>query len=122
MPIVSQYFDTIPHASLMKSLSRRISDGKVLHLIKGWLKVPVQERDERGKRRMLGGKNKTQGTPQGGVVSPLLANIYMHRYIKAFRKHGLGEKYGAVLVSYADDFVVLCRRDAGQVLEVSCAA
>lgn len=96
---LSKYFDTIPHDSLMKCLSRRISDGKVLHLIKGWLKVPVEERDEQGRRRMCGGKNNSRGTPQGGVASPLLANIYMHRYIKAFRKHCLGEKHGAVLVS-----------------------
>ncbi|MEK7837980.1 MAG: reverse transcriptase domain-containing protein, partial [candidate division NC10 bacterium] len=64
-----------------------------------------------------GGKRATRGTPQGGVVSPLLANIYMHRYIKAFRRYGLDQKYGAQLVNYADDFVVLCRRGAPAVLE-----
>ena len=116
---LSQYFDTIPHAELMKCLACRISDGKMLHLIKMWLKVPVEERDERGNRRMSGGKKANRGTPQGGVISPLLSNIYMHRYIKAFRKHGLDEKYGAVLVNYADDFVVLCRSNARQVLEVT---
>ena len=52
------------------------------------------------------------GSPQGGVLSPLLANVYMHRFIKAFRKFGLDKKHGAVLVNYADDFVVLCKRDA----------
>jgi RNA-directed DNA polymerase len=114
---LSKYFDTIPHAELMKCLIRRISDGKMLRLLKMWLKVPVEERDERGNRRMSGGKKSTRGTPQGGVISPLLANIYMHRFIKAFRKHGLGEKYGATLVNYADDFVVLCRRGARQVRE-----
>ena len=116
---LSKYFDTIPHAELMKCLARRISDRKMLHLLKMWLKVPVEERDERGHRRMSGGKKATRGTPQGGVVSPLLANIYMHRYIKAFRKHGLDVKHGAVLVNYADDFVVLCRRGARQVLEAT---
>ncbi len=116
---LSKYFDTIPHAELMKSLACRISDGKMLHLIKMWLKVPVEERDERGNRRMSGGKKANRGTPQGGVISPLLANIYMHRYIKAFRQHGLDEKYGAVLINYADDFVVLCRRNARQVLDVT---
>ncbi len=114
---LSKYFDTIPHAELMKCLSRRISDGKMLHLIKMWLKVPVEERDERGNRRMSGGKKSTRGTPQGGVISPLLANIYINRFLRAFRMHGLDEKYGATLVSYADDFVVLCRRGARQVLE-----
>jgi RNA-directed DNA polymerase len=113
---LSGYFDTIPHAELMKCLARRISDGKVLRLIKLWLKTPVEERDDRGNRRMTGGKRSKQGTPQGGVISPLLANVYMHRYIKAFRKHALAERYGAVLVNYADDFVVLCRRGAQEVL------
>jgi RNA-directed DNA polymerase len=114
---LSKYFDTIPHAELLKSVARRVSDGKMLHLVKMWLKVPVEERDERGNRRMSGGKKSTRGTPQGGVISPLLANIYMHRYIKAFRKYGLDEMYGAVLVNYADDFVVICRHGAEQVLE-----
>jgi RNA-directed DNA polymerase len=114
---LSKYFDTIPHAELMKCLIRRISDGKMLHLIKMWLKVPVEERDERGNRRMSGGKKANRGTPQGGVISPLLANIYMHRFIKAFRKYGLDEKHGATLVTYADDFVVLCRRGSRQALE-----
>jgi RNA-directed DNA polymerase len=115
---VSKYFETIPHAELMKCLGRRISDGKMLHLVKMWLKAPIEEREENGRRRMSGGRKASRGTPQGGVISPLLANIYMHRFIKAFRKYGLGEKYGAKLVVYADDFVVLCRRGARQVLEV----
>jgi RNA-directed DNA polymerase len=114
---VSQYFDTIPHAALMRSLARRISDGRMLHLLKMWLKAPVSEPDERGAERMSGGKRATRGTPQGGVVSPLLANIYMHRYIKAFRRSGLDRKYGAQLVTYADDLVVLCRHGGHEVLE-----
>jgi RNA-directed DNA polymerase len=114
---LSQYFDTIPHAALMRCLARRISDGRMLHLLKGWLKVPVAEPDERGAERMSGGKRATRGTPQGGVVSPLLANIYIHRYIKAFRRYGLDQKYGAQLVIYADDLVVLCRHGAHEVLE-----
>jgi RNA-directed DNA polymerase len=116
---LSKYFDTIPHAELMKCLARRISDAKMLRLLKAWLKAPVEEQDGRGGRRMTGGKKATRGTPQGGVISPLLANIYMHRFIKAFRKHGLAQKYGAVLVNYADDFVVLCRRGSRQVLETT---
>ncbi len=116
---LSKYFDTIPHAELMKCLARRISDAKMLRLLKAWLKAPVEEKDDRGGRRLTGGKKATRGTPQGGVISPLLANIYMHRFIKAFRKYGLAEKHGAVLVNYADDFVVLCRRGSREVLEVT---
>lgn len=118
---LSSYFDTIPHAELMKCLARRVSDGKVLHLIKMWLKSPVEETDENGRTRLTGGKKATRGTPQGGVISPLLANIYMHRYIKAFREYGLGERYGAVLINYADDFVILCRHGADELLKITRA-
>jgi RNA-directed DNA polymerase len=89
----------------------------MLRLVRLWLKAPVEVRDERGNRRLEGGKKSKRGTPQGGVLSPLLANIYMHRFIKVFRRSGLEEKHGAVLVVYADDFVVLCRRDAAGALE-----
>ncbi len=116
---LSRYFDSIPHAQLMQCVARRISDGKMLHLLKMWLKTPVEETDERGNRRMSGGKKATRGTPQGGVASPLMANIYMHRYIKAFRTYGLDRRHGAVLVNYADDFVVLCRHGAAEVLETT---
>src|SRR6516165_7005541 len=116
---VSKYFDTIPHSELLASVARRVSDGKMLRLIKMWLKAPVEETDDRGNRRLSGGKKATRGTPQGGVASPLLANIYMHRYIKAFRKHGLDRQHGAVLVNYADDFVVLCRHRADEVLDIT---
>ena len=67
---LSKYFDTIPHDQLMKSLARRVSDGKMLKLIKAWLKTPVEETDERGNRRMTGGKGSRMGTPQGGVMTP----------------------------------------------------
>jgi RNA-directed DNA polymerase len=116
---LSRYFDTIPHSALITCVARRVSDGKMLHLVKMWLKAPVEETDERGHRRLSGGKRATRGTPQGGVASPLLANIYMHRYIKAFRKYGLDRRHGAVLVTYADDFVVLCRHGADEVLETT---
>lgn len=109
---LSKYFDTIPHTELLECLARRISDGRMLHLIKMWLKTPVEETDDRGRKRLVGGKSSTCGSPQGGVISPLLANVYMHRFIKAFRKYDLEKKYGAVLVTYADDFVVLCRAGA----------
>jgi len=76
---LSKYFDTIPHAELLKSVARRVSDRKMLRLLKMWLTAPVEERDERGNRRMSGGKKANRGTPQGGVISPLLANVYMNR-------------------------------------------
>jgi RNA-directed DNA polymerase len=113
---VSKYFDTIPHAALMQSLARRIADRKLLRLLKRWLKVPVAEAAPGGGWRFTGGKRSTRGTPQGGVVSPLLANLYMNRYLKAFRRAGLDRRYGARLVNYADDFVVLCRSGAPEVL------
>jgi RNA-directed DNA polymerase len=116
---VSQYFDTIPHADLMKSLARRISDREMLRLLKMWLKAPVAEQTTGGGWRFSGGKRATRGTPQGGVVSPLLANVYMNRYLKVFRLRGLDRRYGARLVNYADDFVVLCRYGAAEVLAQS---
>lgn len=116
---LSKYFDEIPHSALMKCVARRVSDRKMLRLVKSWLKVPVEERDERGRKRYTGGKKSTRGTPQGGVISPLLANIYMHRYIKAFRKHGLDKRHHAELVNFADDFVVLCAKDAQGALETT---
>jgi RNA-directed DNA polymerase len=109
---LSKYFDTIPHQELLKSVARRISDGKILKLIKSWLKAPVEELDENGKPHMLGGKNHGMGTPQGGVISPLLANIYMRRFLSAWEKWGLPKKLQAHVVNYADDFVILCRRTA----------
>lgn len=113
---LSKYFDTIPHAELMKSVARRISDKAVLHLVKMWLKVPVEERGEQGRPRYSGGKKSKQGTPQGGVISPLLANIYINRLLKAFAGSELMKRSGAKIVNYADDFVVLCRKGATQVL------
>jgi RNA-directed DNA polymerase len=113
---VSKYFDTIPHAALMQSLARRLSDRRMLRLLKRWLKAPVAEQGSGGGWRYSGGKRATRGTPQGGGVSPLLANVYMNRYLKVFRLRGLDQRYGARLVNYADDFVVLCRQGATEVL------
>jgi RNA-directed DNA polymerase len=113
---LSKYFDTIPHDQLMKSVARRVSDGKMLKLIKAWLKTPVEERDERGNRRMSGGKGSKKGTPQGGVISPLLANIYMNRFLRVFLERGKDREFAARIVSYADDFVILSRGRAEQAL------
>lgn len=104
---LSKYFDTIPHDQLMMSVARRVSDGKMLKLIKAWLKTPVAETDERGNQRMTGGKGSRMGTPQGGVISPLLANIYMNRFLRVFLERGKDREFAARLVSYADDFVIL---------------
>lgn len=106
---LSQYFDTIPHAELMKSVARRISDGKMLRLIKMWLKVPVEETDGKGRKTYTGGKGSTKGTPQGGVISPLLANIYIHRLLKAWKKFDLESRLKARIINYADDLVIVCR-------------
>jgi RNA-directed DNA polymerase len=111
---LSKYFDTIPHADLMKSVARRIADGRVLHLIKMWLQVPVEERDETGKRRWTGGKQHKRGTPQGGVISPLLANLYLNRFLKHFRQCGKQQQWQAQIVAYADDFVILSRGHAAE--------
>jgi len=113
---LSKYFDTIPHSDLLRSVARRIVDPSVLRLIKMWLKAPVEERDSDGKRRITGGKSSTCGTPQGGVVSPLLANVYMNRFLKHWRLTGRGEAFRAQIVSYADDFVILSRGCAAEAL------
>jgi RNA-directed DNA polymerase len=113
---LSKYFDTIPHSELMQSVARRVVDRHMLKLVKSWLKVPVEERDERGRKRMSGGKKSRCGTPQGGVISPLLANIYMHRFLRAWRERGMGEEFRALIVNYADDFVILSRGNAVEAL------
>ena len=106
---LSKYFDTIPHHELMRSVERRVADPKVLGLIRRWLKVPVHEVNERGKTVISGGKKTKQGTPQGGVISPLLANIYFRRFLMAWAKFGLEQKCQSQVVNYADDFVILTR-------------
>jgi RNA-directed DNA polymerase len=111
---LSKYFDTIPHQQLMQSVARRIVDREVLRLLKAWLKAPVEERDEKGNRRMTGGQGSTCGTPQGGVVSPLLANLYMNRFLKYWRITERGKAFRAQVVNYADDFVILTSRHAAE--------
>ena len=109
---LSKYFDTIPHAKLMATVAERICDGALLHLLQMWLKAPVIEVDKKGtKRNVGGGKGNRKGTPQGGVISPLLANLYLHLLDRIWERHDLQQRLGACIVRYADDIVILCRRN-----------
>jgi RNA-directed DNA polymerase len=111
---LKSYFDTIPHDALMKCLGRRIADRSVLTLIRMWLEAPVSETDDRGRPQLT---RPAQGTPQGGVISPLLANVYLHWFEKLFvRGDGPGRWANAKLVRYADDFVVLARYQSRQLI------
>ncbi|MGH7753320.1 MAG: group II intron reverse transcriptase/maturase, partial [Gemmatimonadales bacterium] len=116
---LSKYFDTIPHGDLLRSVARRISDGAVLHLLRSWLKAPIEERDRAGRSRRTGGSGHGFGTPQGGVVSPLLANVYFNRFLRAWRERRVGERLLARVVNYADDFVILCRGTAQRALDLT---
>lgn len=116
---LSKYFDSIPHAKLMATVAERIVDGAALALIKQWLKAPVMGEGENGKTACVGGgKGNSHGTPQGGVISPLLSNIYLHLMDRIWQRHELGRKLQAKLIRYADDFVVMCRQDVATPLNV----
>ena len=114
---LSGYFDSIPHTELMKSVSRRICDRHVLAVIKQWLEAPVEETDERGRvTRTTRNKDEGRGTPQGGVLSPLLANLYMRRFLLAWKGQGHETSLKARIVNYADDFVILTRGKADEAM------
>jgi len=116
---LSKYFDSIPHAKLLAVVAERIVDGAILYLLKMWLKAPVIGEDESGtKSNVGGGQANGTGTPQGGVISPLLANCYLHLLDRIWQRHHLKRKLQAHLVRYADDFVVLCKRDVQAPLAV----
>ena len=108
---LSAYFDTIPHGRLMKLVARRVSDGSILRLVKAWLRSPIIERDKEGTTRTLPNK---KGTPQGGVISPLLANLYLNDLDHAVPERTQGQ---AVMVRYADDFVICCPTGKGEELK-----
>jgi group II intron reverse transcriptase/maturase len=116
---LSGYFDSIPHAELMKSVARRISDRHLLHLIKMWLETPVEETDARGRsHRTTRNQDEGRGTPQGAPLSPLLSNLYMRRFILGWKVLGHERRLEAHIVNYADDFVICCRGNAAEALTV----
>ncbi len=108
---LADYFGSIPHTDLLKSVARRIVDRRVLHLIKMWLECPVEETDNRGRKtRTTEARDNRRGIPQGSPISPLLANLYMRRFVLGWKKLGLERSLGSRIVTYADDLVILCRR------------
>ena len=108
---LADYFGSLPHIDLLKSVARRIVDRRVLHLIKMWLECPVEESDQRGRTtRTTEARDSRRGIPQGSPLSPLLANLYMRRFVLGWKKLGLEQSLGTRLVTYADDLVILCRR------------
>ncbi|GBE07652.1 group II intron-encoded protein LtrA [bacterium BMS3Abin11] len=108
---LSKYFDMIPHDKLLRTVAERIVDGQLLSLLKQWLKVRVVKVDKRKEIVVGGGKKARRGTPQGGVISPLLANVYLNILDRIWDRNRLAEKYKARLVRYADDMVILCARE-----------
>ena len=114
---LSGYFDSIPHAELLKSLARRISDGAMMHILKSWLCMAVEEEDDRGGRhRTTRNRDEGKGTPQGAPISPLLSNLYMRRFVLGWQSLGHQKRLKAFIVNYADDLVICCRGRADEAL------
>lgn len=116
---LSGYFDSIPHAELMKTVARRFSDRRLLGLIKQWLEAPVEEPSEGGRKvRTTRNKDQGRGTPQGAPLSPLLANLYMRRFVLGWKRLGHEQRLDAHIVNYADDCVIRCRGTADEAMTV----
>ena len=112
---LTAYFDSIPHDRLLAAVVRRVSDRHIVRLLRQWLRAPVVVERPDGKREVQGGQRTRCGTPQGGSISPVLANLYLHAFDTAWRAQGLEQRLQARLIRYADDFVILCRQTAAQV-------
>jgi len=114
---LTNYFGEIPHADLLKSVARRVSDGRLLGWVKAWLEMAVEEDDGHGGRRRTNrARRERKGTPQGAPISPLFSNIYMRRFIRGWKVLGYARRFGAEIVNYADDFAVLGRAPASVML------
>ncbi|MGH8211234.1 MAG: group II intron reverse transcriptase/maturase [Steroidobacteraceae bacterium] len=114
---LTDYFGSIPHAQLMRSVARRVVDRQILHLIKMWLETPVEESDDQGRtRRTTRNKDTKRGIPQGAPISPLLSNLYMRRLVLGWKQWGLERRFDARIVTYADDLVICCRHGAEEAL------
>ena len=114
---LSDYYGQIPHADLLRSIARRVSDGRLLGWVKAWLEMAVEEDDGRGGRRRTNrARRERKGTPQGAPISPLFSNIYMRRFILGWKVLGYARRFKAEIVNYADDFAVLGRAPAAEML------
>ncbi len=114
---LADYFGQIPHAELMKCFARRISDGRMLKLLKAWLEMAVEEDDGKGgKRRTNRARRERKGTPQGAPISPLASNLYMRRFLLGWKKLGYARRFRAETVNYADDLRVLGKAPAAEML------
>jgi group II intron reverse transcriptase/maturase len=107
------YFGSIPHGPLMKCVARRIADGQILSVLRRWLKVSVIERNGGNEQRSALARRSKRGAAQGAPISPLLSNLYFRRFVLAWKQFGLEHRYGALIVNYADDFVMCCRPRTG---------